>query len=75
MGNGVHIHLSFRDEEGNPTTHDDSDPHGMSALSGSFIAGVLKYLDSIVALTAPVSHFLSAAYTPSLERCFQQSRI
>ncbi len=53
VGNGVHIHLSFRDEEGNPKTHDASDSHGMSALSGSFIAGVLKYLDSIVALTAP----------------------
>jgi len=53
VGNGVHIHMSFLDQTGNPVTYDANGPAGMSVLTGSFIAGVLKYLDKIVALTAP----------------------
>lgn len=55
VGNGVHIHMSFEDMAGRPVTYDENGPHGMSALTGSFAAGVLKYLDSIVALTAPAA--------------------
>lgn len=53
VGNGVHIHISFLDESGAPATHDENGVAGMSKITASFIAGVLKYLDSIVALTAP----------------------
>ena len=53
VGNGVHIHISFRDSEGNPCTYDPSHQYGLSKVSGQFIAGVLKYLDRIVALTSP----------------------
>jgi glutamine synthetase len=53
VGNGVHIHMSFLDESGNPATYDENGDAGMSPLTGSFIAGVLKYLDSIIAITAP----------------------
>ena len=53
VGNGVHIHMSFVDAAGQPATYDPAHPAGMSPLTGSFIAGVLKYLDAIVALTAP----------------------
>lgn len=53
VGNGVHIHMSFLDENGAPATYDENGPFGMSKITGSFIAGVLKYLESIVALTAP----------------------
>jgi glutamine synthetase len=52
VGNGVHIHLSFLRAE-QPATWDPKGKHELSALAGQFIAGVLKYLDSIVALTAP----------------------
>lgn len=70
VGNGVHIHMSFLDEAGNPTTYDENGVGGMSSLTGSFIAGVLKYLDSIIAITAPsdisylrlTPHRWSAAY-------------
>ncbi|WP_457941364.1 hypothetical protein [Mesorhizobium sp. 10J20-29] len=70
VGNGVHIHMSFLDGAGAPATHSGDHPSGMSALTGSFVAGVLKYLDSIVALTAPSAisylrltpHRWSAAY-------------
>lgn len=70
VGNGVHIHFSFLDENSKPVTYDENGVAGMSALTGSFIAGILKYLDSIVALTAPsevsylrlTPHRWSAAY-------------
>jgi glutamine synthetase len=52
IGNGVHIHLSFLDGD-RPATYDAEGKHGLSAVAGQFVAGVLKYLDSIVALTAP----------------------
>nr|WP_216635959.1 glutamine synthetase family protein [Neptunicoccus sediminis] len=53
VGNGVHIHMSFTDAADKPATWDAEGPFGMSKITGSFIAGILKYLDSIVALTAP----------------------
>ena len=70
VGNGVHIHMSFLDESGQPATFDPDGPCGMSGLTASFAAGILKYLDSILALTAPSAisylrltpHRWSAAY-------------
>ncbi|TWG95966.1 glutamine synthetase [Mesorhizobium sp. J18] len=53
VGNGVHIHLSFLDADGKPATYDPQARHGLSVHAARFIAGVLKYLDSFVALTAP----------------------
>ncbi len=53
VGNGVHVHMSFVNDDGEPLTYDENGPSGMSALTGAFSAGVLKYLDSILALTAP----------------------
>ena len=53
VGNGVHVHMSFQDEGGNSVSYDPKGPHGLSKLTGAFAAGVLKYLDSILALTAP----------------------
>ncbi len=53
VGNGVHIHMSFRDADGRPATYDPEGKHGLTNIAGQFVAGVLKYLDRIVALTAP----------------------
>lgn len=52
VGNGVHIHLSFLDGD-QPATYDAGGKHGLTKVAGQFVAGILKYLDSIVALTAP----------------------
>lgn len=70
VGNGVHIHMSFRDDDGAPLTYDENGPCGMSALTDAFAAGVLKYMPDILALTAPsvvsyerlTPHRWSAAY-------------
>lgn len=52
-GNGVHIHMSFRDREGRPAAYDPDGRHGVSAAMGSFVAGVPRRLPEIVAVTAP----------------------
>ena len=70
VGNGVHIHMSFLDAENRPAAYDPEGPSGLSPVAGSFAAGVLKYLDAILALTAPsvisylrlTPHRWSAAY-------------
>ena len=70
VGNGVHIHMSFKDANGLSKTYDPNGNCGMSKLTDSFAAGVLKYLDSILAITAPSAisylrltpHRWSAAY-------------
>ncbi|MBK5571717.1 glutamine synthetase, partial [Ensifer sp. SSB1] len=71
VGNGVHLHVSFTDLDGNPVTFDASRPGRLSKVSGSFAAGVIKHLPALTAFTAPsvlsymrlVPHHWSAAYT------------
>lgn len=53
VGNGVHIHMSFVDAEGHPAAYDPQGRYNLSEVAGHFVAGVLKYLDSFLALTAP----------------------
>ncbi|MEM6358164.1 MAG: glutamine synthetase family protein, partial [Pseudomonadota bacterium] len=70
VGNGVHVHMSFVGADGEPATYDADRPYGMSRVAGAFAAGVLTYLDAILALTAPsvisylrlTPHRWSAAY-------------
>lgn len=56
-GNGVHIHLSFYDADGNPALHDPSRPGGLSELGTGFSAGILRHAPALTAVTAasPVS--------------------
>jgi glutamine synthetase len=71
VGNGVHVHFSLRDEHGAPVTYDASRVGGVSALAGSFVAGILRHLPAIVAFTAPSPisylrlqpHHWSSSYT------------
>lgn len=58
-GSGVHIHFSFKDLEGRPVMHDPSSPYRLSHVAQSFLAGVVKHLPAICAVTAPspVSYF------------------
>ncbi len=71
VGNGVHIHFSFRDAKGAPATHDPTQPGGVSAVAGSFVAGILRHLPALTAFTAPSPisylrlrpHHWSSSYT------------
>jgi len=70
VGNGVHVHMSLTDLEGRPVTYDPDSPTGLSARAGSFVAGILRHLPALTAITAPsvvsylrlVPHKWSAAY-------------
>jgi len=70
VGNGLHIHLSFRDDDDRPVTYDPAGQHGLSRAAGAFVAGVLRHIGSLVALTCPsvvsyqrlVPHRWSAAF-------------
>lgn len=53
VGNGVHVHLSLSDAQGTPATYDPAGKHELSRQAGQFVTGILKYLDAIIAITAP----------------------
>jgi len=53
VGNGVHMHFSFRDAKGRPALYDATKPGGVSDIGGSFVAGILRHLPALIAFTAP----------------------
>ena len=71
VGNGVHVHLSFRNADGSPAAYDPAGPGGLSGRAAQFCGGILDHLPALTALTAssPVSylrlkpHNWSSAYT------------
>ncbi|MGW6459283.1 glutamine synthetase family protein [Streptomyces sp. NPDC055078] len=52
-GSGVHVHLSFTDDDGNPALFDASRPGRLSAMGTRFAAGVLRHAPALAAWTAP----------------------
>jgi glutamine synthetase len=70
VGNGVHVHMSLIDEGGEPVMHAEDGVGGLSAQGGSFVAGIVRHLPALVALTAAstvsyqrlVPHRWSAAF-------------
>jgi len=53
VGNGTHIHFSLLDAAGAPAMPDPARPYGLSELGEHFVAGVLKHLPVLAAVTAP----------------------
>ena len=70
VGSGLHIHLSFVDENGHPATHDPAGRGGMSERAAQFAAGIMAHLPGLCAFTAPsvasylrlVPHHWSSAF-------------
>ncbi len=62
-GNGVHVHISLSDADGEPLLYDAERPACLSQLGGSFAAGVLRHAGALSALTAP-SPASAARLTP-----------
>ena len=70
VGNGVHVHMSLVDAGGEPVMYDAAGPGGLSAQGGSFVAGIVRHLPALVALSAAstvsyqrlVPHRWSAAF-------------
>lgn len=54
-GNGMHVHCSLVDDDGNYLFQDDSDPSGMglSKTAYQFIAGVIEHAPALAALLCP----------------------
>ena len=53
VGNGVHVHLSLVAADGSNATADRSRPAEISEVAGRFVAGVLRHLPALCAITAP----------------------
>jgi glutamine synthetase len=53
VGNGTHIHFSLLDASGAPAMADPQRPYGLSSRGEQFVAGVLKHLPALAAVTAP----------------------
>jgi glutamine synthetase len=54
-GNGCHIHLSLWNNHKN-VTHDPEERWGISKQANHFIAGILEHINSIMAITTPISN-------------------
>jgi glutamine synthetase len=76
IGNGVHIHFSLWDVDGNPMLHDRSAPGGLSGPGAAFVGGLVRHMPALCAFTAPgvisyerlQPHRWSSAYTCVGER-------
>lgn len=53
VGNGVHIHFSLEDKQGQPLSYDAAAPHGVSRVAAPFLAGILAHGRALCAVTAP----------------------
>lgn len=53
VGNGAHVHFSFRDPAGNNATYDPDGPGQVSRVAGQFVAGVVRHMRALCALMAP----------------------
>ena len=70
VSNGVHLHISLQDQQGNPVMYDPDTSNGLSTLGQHWAAGVLKYLPALCAFSAPTPisylrlkpHHWSASY-------------
>lgn len=52
VGNGLHIHLSLRDDKGQPVTYSKDGPGGLSESAARFAAGIVRHMRALVAFTA-----------------------
>lgn len=53
VGNGAHLHFSFRDERGSNATYDPDGTSGLARVAQHFIAGVVRHMPALCALMAP----------------------
>jgi glutamine synthetase len=53
VGNGAHLHFSFRDEAGTNVAYDPDTPNNISLIAQHFIGGVVRHMPALCALMAP----------------------
>lgn len=68
-GNSCHIHISLRGSDGTAVFADDSEPFGMSAMFGSFVAGQLATMRELALCYAPninsYKRFADGSFAPT----------
>lgn len=68
-GSSCHIHMSVRNDDGRAVMADDSDPHGLSSLGRSFIAGQLAHAHELTLLFAPTinayKRYVAGSFAPT----------
>jgi glutamine synthetase len=52
-GSGLHVNISFRDQDGQNALYDASDPEGLSDLARRCMAGMLAHHEGTAAICAP----------------------
>ena len=52
-GNGMHLNMSLS-KKGKNAFADDKDPNGLSKIAYSFMAGIMKHIDSMAIVTNPL---------------------
>jgi glutamine synthetase len=69
-GNSCHIHMSLRAADGSAVFADDRQPHGMSAMFRSFVAGLLATLRELTLFYAPninsYKRFADRSFAPTV---------
>jgi glutamine synthetase len=71
VSNGVHLHISIKDQNNKSLFYDKERPYDLSIIGEQWAAGVIHHLGSLCALTAPTPvsylrlkpHHWSSAYT------------
>ncbi|CAF1163072.1 unnamed protein product [Adineta steineri] len=53
ISNGVHLHISMKDSNGNYLFYDKQRPYNLSILGEQWSSGILDHLRSLCAITAP----------------------
>lgn len=53
-GSAMHIKMFLKDNEGNNVFYDAEDEHNLSQTAYHFIAGLLRHIDSLTAITNPL---------------------
>jgi glutamine synthetase len=53
VGNGVHVHMSLVNGDGDPVFYDPERPGALGVMGARFAAGILEHLPALCAITAP----------------------
>jgi len=53
VGNGVHVHMSLIDSKEQPVIYEAGRPGRLSQRGGAFVAGIMRHMQALIALTAP----------------------
>lgn len=68
-GNSCHIHISLRDDEGNPVFSDENEEHGMSKMFRHFLAGQLAAMRELSLWFAPninsYKRYVESSFAPT----------